>query len=347
MTSCNSTALEFLIPSYKRPHTVIKAIESIALQVRDLQLSDVVKITIVDDSSPNINFSEIVDFIYPFSKFISFTQNSVNKGMSLNIRDMVSNSEADFCTILTDDDLLQPNSLSQIFKFLNTLSHNSNNILVGSFFVPRYSYLEDKSLHCIVCNPFNKDMIIKSSPLNSVKYLHNGFILTGLFFKPKLINFQLWNDNIENSFFPIIYFADLLLRYDCIFVNQNWFVHTVMNKCHWESWGENEKAILARLYVDYINAVTLSTQRGLLRVSREISTLWILREEFFLYLKQMNSTLSIINVANVDKSISLRLTYRLAITIFKINNKIFKPIKTYIKFCIKGDFKNQAQKINN
>lgn len=339
MSNCNSTLLEFLIPSYKRPQTVIKAIESIALQVRDLQLSDIVKVTVVDDCSPNIDCSEIINFISPFSDFISFAQNNVNKGMSLNIRDMVLNSEAIFCTVLTDDDCLQANSLSHIIEFLNTLSQNSNNLTIASFFVPRYSYLEDHSLHCVVCNPFNKNTIINSSPLNSIKYLHNGFILTGLFFKPKLIDFHLWNDYIENSFFPIIYFADLLLKYDCVFINQNWFVHTVLNKCHWESWGKTEKSVLARLYVDYIIAVTLSTERALPKASRGIYSLCILREEFFLYLKQMNSTLSIINMANIDKSISSRSTYKLAMNVFKINNIIFKPIKGYIKYCIKSTLK--------
>ncbi|NTW20492.1 MAG: glycosyltransferase family 2 protein, partial [Nostocales cyanobacterium W4_Combined_metabat2_030] len=205
--------LEFLIPSYKRPQTVIQAVESVAKQIEELKLGERVKITIVDDCSPNLDIDEIINAIYSFSNFVSFRQNDVNKGMSLNIRDMVANSNADFCTILTDDDRLQPKSLEQIIKTIDSLDNEYRDFTVSSFFVPRYSYLEDQSLFCIVCNPFNEDTIIKTSPLNSLKYLHNGFILTGLFFRTKLINFQLWDENIENSFFPVIYFADLLLNY--------------------------------------------------------------------------------------------------------------------------------------
>ena len=330
-----SLTLEFLIPSYKRPDSLIQAILSVASQIQGLGLSDRITVVITDDASPNVTEVEIINTISPFKDFIRFKKNTINKGMSLNIRDMVAASKADFCTVLTDDDRLQPEALQEIVE---TLDHLNDKI--GSFFVPRYSYLEDQSLHCIVCNPSNKNVIIKSNPLNSLKYLHNGFILTGLFFKPKLINFQLWNDNLENSFFPLIYFADLLLKYDCLFINKNWFVHIVLNKCHWKSWGENETIILARLYTDYISVVRVSTDIALSRVTRGIPTLYILREEFFLYLKQMNSTLSVINAVELDESISSRFIYKIAMNIFKINNTIFKPIKSCIKYYVKSVWKD-------
>ncbi|MDX1976962.1 MAG: glycosyltransferase, partial [Pseudanabaenaceae cyanobacterium bins.68] len=301
-----------------------------ALQIQELQLGDRISISIVDDASPNINEIEMIKMISPFKDFAKFEKNRINKGMSLNIRDMVAASKADFCTVLTDDDHLQPETLQDILKTLDNLDDE-----IGCFFVPRYSYLNDKSLHCIVCSPFTKNMTIKSSPLNSIKYLHNGFVLTGLFFKPKLINFQLWNDNLENSFFPIIYFADLLLKSDCLFLNKNWFVHTVKNKCHWESWGETEKDIVEKLYSDYISAVSLSTEKALSRVTSELITLQILLEEIFLYLKQMNSSKEIIAVAYIYQLKQSRFTYKLAINIFKINNMLFIPLKRLAKSTIK------------
>jgi len=313
--------LEFLIPSYKRPHTVIEAVKSVALQVEKLQLSSRVKITIVDDCSPNINSSEMINNISAFSSFVTFKQNTVNKGMSLNIRDMVANSDADFCTILTDDDRLQPDSLKQIIETIDKIDKNDSNSLISSFFVPRYSYLEDKSLNCIVCQPFEEDTLIKASPLNSIKNLHNGFILTGLFFRPKLINFNLWDDNIENSFFPVIYFADLLLNYDCLFINKNWFIHTVLNECHWDSWGKTEQARQARLYKDYMKAVTVSSQRAISRLSGMLTIIPLWKEEFICYQRQIECNIQKLNPNDrkINPLTFSRISYKLAIVNFYIS----------------------------
>ena len=325
------TTLEFLIPSYKRPHTVIQAVESVAKQIEELKLSERVKITIVDDCSPNLDVDEIINAIYSFSSFVSFKQNDVNKGMSLNIRDMVANSNADFCTILTDDDRIQPNSLEQIIKTIDSLDNEHGDSIVGSFFVPRYSYLEDGSFFCLGCNPFNENTLIKSSSLNSIKYLFNVFILTGLFFQPKLINLQLWDDNIENSFFPVIYFADLLLNYNCLYVNENWFVHTTLNYCHWDSWGDTEEKRLSRLYKDYMQAVYISSKRSLSRTSEILSIVSVLIEEFRCYRQQINSTLPQLSKKNrsIDELTGSRIAYKLALLAFNINYLKFK-LRTFL-----------------
>ena len=307
---------------------------SVALQVEELNISDRVKITVVDDCSPNIDFAETIEAIAPFSQFVSVRQNDRNKGMSLNIRDMVAGSVADFCTVLTDDDLLQQDSLKEIIETIDNLDKEQRT--VGSFFVPRYSYLEDGTLNCIVCNPFREDTTIAPGSLSSLQYLENGFILTGMFLNPKLINFKLWEDYIENSFFPVIYFADLLLNNECLFINKNWFVHTVNNECHWDSWGKTEQQRLSRLYNDYIKAVTLSAKQSLLRESRILAKIGLLKQEFLRYKDQMNSVLPRLskNSRSTDRSMLLRFPYLLAVgyytlSRFKLNlKKVLSKIKT-------------------
>jgi glycosyltransferase involved in cell wall biosynthesis len=320
--SAASKTLEFLIPSYKRPQSFIQAVKSVALQVEELDLDDRVKITVVDDCSPNIDLAETIDAIAPFSRFVNVKQNTINKGMSLNIRDMVAASTADFCTILTDDDLLQSDSLQQIIETIDGLNKQGQNI--GSFFVPRYSYLDDKSLHCIVCNPFAEDTLIPPGALSSLQYLDNGFILTGLFFNPKLIDFKLWDRHIENSFFPIIYFASLLLNYECLFINKNWFIHTVNNECHWDSWGKTEQQRLSRLYRDYMQAIAISFHQSLTRDSGILATIDLLNQEYLCYKTQIYSVLPRLerHNRNLDGEIASRITYQLAniryhLTVFK------------------------------
>lgn len=333
--------LEFLIPSYKRPQSFVRAVLSVAVQVEELNISDRVKITVVDDCSPNIDLAETIEAVSPFSQFVSVRQNDKNKGMSLNIRDMVAGSVADFCTVLTDDDLLQKDSLKEIIETIDTLDEDRGTI--GSFFVPRYSYLEDGTLHCIVCNPFTEDTTIVPGSLNSLRYLDNGFILTGLFFNPKLINFQLWDDRIENSFFPVIYFADLLLNHECLFVNQNWFIHTVNNECHWDSWGKTEQQRLSRLYHDYMKAVALSAEKSLDRESGIVPTLELLKQEFLCYKQQMNSLLPRLQNGgrNIEKSMLSRVPYLSAIVYYVLSRSRLKMKKIIAR--MKGSTNSSIQ----
>jgi Glycosyl transferase family 2 len=319
-----SKTLEFLIPSYKRPQSFVRAVLSVASQVEELNLGDRVKITVVDDCSPNIDLAETIEAVAPFSRFVSVRQNDKNKGMSLNIRDMVAGSVADFCTVLTDDDLLQQDSLKEIIKTIDNLEKEQPT--VGSFFVPRYSYLEDGSLECIVCNPFSEDTTIAPGSLSSLRYLENGFILTGMFFNPKLINFELWEDHIENSFFPVIYFADLLLNYECLFVNKNWFVHTVNNECHWDSWGKTEQQRISRLYNDYMKAVALSSEKSLSRESGILKTIDLWKQEFLCYKNQMNDLLPLLikDNRNIDRSMWLRISYIIATVDYSLSRFKFK-----------------------
>jgi Glycosyl transferase family 2 len=314
-----SKTLEFLIPSYKRPQSIVRSVLSVALQVEELNISDRVKITVVDDCSPNIDLAETIAAISPYSQFVSVKQNEINKGMSLNIRDMVAGSVADFCTILTDDDLLQKDSLKQIIETIDNLDKEQHT--VGSFFVPRYSYLEDGTLHCIVCKPFSEDTIIAPGTLSSLRYLENGFILTGLFFNPEFINFKIWEEHIENSFFPVIYFADLLLNHESLFINKNWFVHVVNNECHWDSWGKTEQQRTLRLYNDYLKAVALSSKQALSRESGIVPNLTLLKQEFICYKRQMNTSLPWLanDNRNVEKSMLLRVSYLLAVVYYSLS----------------------------
>lgn len=283
--------LDFLIPSYKRPEMLAIAVDSVAKQVLENHLEDRVSVTVVDDCSPNVDDVFLADQFTVYNNFLSYSKNRINKGMSLNIRDMVAFSQAYYCCILTDDDQLQPGALSKIIQIIDGMNEHYGSDLIGAFYVPRYAYLEDGSLHCIDCESFKENTIVEPGPLNSLKYMHDGFILTGLFFQPRLINVPLWDRHIENSFFPVIYFADLLIRYKCLFVSDNWFVHTVLNECHWESWGATEKSRCIRLYRDYMQAVSIAAEEAFSKTPLGVGMRYLFREEVDRYKQQISSVL--------------------------------------------------------
>lgn len=291
--------LEFLIPSYKRPETLPLTVDSVVRQIVENHLETRVSIMVVDDCSPNVDAAVLADKFSSYKDIITYSKNQINKGMSLNIRDMVASSQADYCCILTDDDRLQPGALTKIITVIDGLNDLCGTASIGAFYVPRYSYLEDGSLHCIVCEPFKTNRIIEPGPLSMIKYLHDGFILTGLFFQPRLINFHLWDQHVENVFFPLIYFSDLLGKHRCLFVHDNWFIHTVLNECHWESWGTTEKARYTRLYKDYMEVVSIAAEEAFSRTSHLIDILLIFIEEVKRYAHQISSALTL-NVDNLS-----------------------------------------------
>jgi len=204
--------------------------------------------------------------------------------MSLNIFDMVASSTSEFCTILTDDDWLFSGALPEIIGYLDQFADGSD---VGGIFTPRYSYLEDGSLNCVVCQPFKTDNLLSPGPVNSLKYCHNGFILTGFIFRPSLMARAEWRENIHNSFFPVINFGAILRTHPILFVNRNWFQHTVLNICHWEAWGDGPMEQRRRLYADYMDAIAFMAQRSSRGAGSFLALLAIFVFEIDNYLSQI------------------------------------------------------------
>jgi hypothetical protein len=251
--------LEFLIPAYKRFDGAINAAKSVARQIRSHSFDECVIIRIVDDGSPGFSSADMTGALSEWKGYVRIEANSSNKGMSLNIYDMVASSAAKFCTILTDDDWLFTGALSEIVAFLHSVADRPD---IGGIFTPRYSYLEDGTLNCVVCRPYKHDRLLHPGPASSLRHCHNGFILTGFIFRPSLMAKEEWRVNIQNSFFPVINFWGILRNYSVLFVDRNWFQHTVLNVCHWEAWGDGPKQQRRRLYSDYMDAIAFMAHRS-------------------------------------------------------------------------------------
>lgn len=254
----NQVLLEFLIPVYCRIESAKRAAASVITQINQLNSCEV-SLWLNDDCSPNISSIEYNDKFKAFAgqSFINVTRNNSNLGMSENIFYMMSNSSAKYCTVLTDDDFLEDNCLSEILSTLRFASQNH----VLTVFTPRYSYLEDGSLHCIECKPFNEKLaLVTPSPLNALNFMRNGFILTGHFFS-RLSPKGLWQVSMENGYFPVIHYGESLLAGSSLYVDKPWFHHTVLNETFWHAWGDTQRLQQMRLASDYLNAQFLIYSR--------------------------------------------------------------------------------------
>ena len=276
--------LDVLIPTYKRREQVVIAATSVAKQAANHKLIDKVRISIIDDGSPQFSSKEITSHLAKWPVSYEVKKNTANKGMSLNILDMVCSSSGEFCTILTDDDWLKEGALDEIVKYLIEIKDRPG---IGGIFTPRYSYLESGELYCVVCMPFRKKRLIQPGPVNSLKYCHNGFILTGFIFRTSLTAQKEWNENIENSWFPIINFSSILFSHGILFVNRRWFHHTVLNHCHWERWGANQTTQALRLYKDYMDAITKISKKAMASSLSKTDKTKIFYHQFYHYQQRM------------------------------------------------------------
>jgi len=244
--------LTICIPTYKRPITLCRCIISVVEQIQHYGLEEQVRIYVTNDASPD-NTAQVLEEFESLN-FYKHVNREKNLGMSANIKCMLEEAllESTFQLIITDDDYLQPDILDAVVEFLKVqLVANPD---VPLIWTPRYSYTEDGKLHGVVCNPFDEDTLIPPSIRNAGRYMFNGFVLSGLIVKAGDIDFSLWNKHLESAYFPVIFSGDLISRRHSLFWNMNIVHHSVLNECHWESWGQSEAEITLRLFIDFINA---------------------------------------------------------------------------------------------
>ena len=248
--------LEFIIPCYKRQQSALRAVRSVAEQIVQYSLDDIVSIRAIDDASPDLDRHSFRKNLNPCNhSWIEICINETNKGMSKNIFDSVKSSNSTFCTILTDDDALQPAILASLVSYLKAIDRNPS---IAGLITPRYSYLENGTFQHVSCLLQSPQKILSSGAISSVRYAHLGFILTGFIFRPSCIDYEHWSDHIDNGFFPIINLSAILFSYDILYLHKNWFRHTVFNTCHWSSWGSTTIEQNTRLYHDYLAAIDVS-----------------------------------------------------------------------------------------
>ena len=251
--------LTICIPTYKRPITLCRCIDLAIEQIEKFGLSGCVNVYVANDASPDDTLVSLAK--YALVSYVSVVTREQNLGMNVNIKCMLSDvaKQSDYQLIITDDDYLQPNILNEIVGFLRQQQDGSNR--VPAIWTPRYSYTEDGEFHGVVCNPVEDSTLVKPSIINAGRYMVNGFVLSGLIVRGKFIDYEFWDKYKENAYFPVIFFGDLLFRNGAYYWNRNIVHHTVLNICHWESWGRSDLLIELRKFSDYMNIYDIMAKR--------------------------------------------------------------------------------------
>ena len=248
--------LAILVPVYQREEGAIRAVRSVVSQAHQELSQGSLTLHVRDDASKSMDSERFKAQLLSIHPCISIDFNAVNLGMSANIRSMVLECKAAFCSILTDDDWLEPGSIDHLLSVIRRLE-NDRSHSVSSIFYPRYSYTESGAHACTSCRIASADVVFPSDPVTTMRLADKGYILTGLFFRPDLVDQEFWARYESNAFFPILYFASLLNRGSCIYFDKPLVHHTVFNLCHWEAWGATTQAQQERLCRDFLAAISL------------------------------------------------------------------------------------------
>lgn len=243
--------LTICIPTYKRPEALKGCIDSIIAQIEQSDLGEDVGLYVANDASPD-NTKEILQEYAHLHYFVGVSREH-NLGMSVNNQTMLKEAAemSVYQLIVTDDDYLQPHVLQELVDSLQQLQVSRRN--VPAIWTPRHSYTEDGELHCVSCSPFSTDMSVLPSAANAGRHMSDGFVLSGLIIRAQQIDFDFWDQYKENAYFPMIFFGDLVYREGAMYWHKNLVHHTVLNKCHWESWGRSDLLIEIRKISDYFN----------------------------------------------------------------------------------------------
>ena len=239
--------ISICIPSYKRIQSLYLSIDS-AIRAIDYSALKSIEIYVYEDCGMSyLEFYDLCVF-YSSDARVKFFRQNENKGMSRNIYDLLGKCNSRYAFILTDDDVIEIDAIQTVVDALEKYQ-------AGIIYGPRKSYLEDGSVYTVATNTFSRVVKIDSNPLSIGRTCANFFILSGLVVDVKSIDWNLWGDNIDNAFFPMIFGGSAMMARGCLFVPQSLVKHTVKNLCHWEQWGADVQSRELRLSLDFFAAL--------------------------------------------------------------------------------------------
>lgn len=111
-----SVLITIAIPTYNRPKFLRQAIES---AINQINVSVPYEIVIVNNN-PDADMSELVTYYESTSIDVRFYNNTRNIGMLGNVNRCVELARGDWIAFLHDDDLLLPQYVAEISRFLNS-----------------------------------------------------------------------------------------------------------------------------------------------------------------------------------------------------------------------------------
>lgn len=221
----NAILLSICIPTYNRSHYFKKCVESIISQ--DGFNTKDIEILISDNASPD-NTEEIVKSFQDKFPNIRYIKNDTNLGAERNILNLLNNFKGEYFFLLTDDDILLPNSLA---KLKQIIIHNSE----CSVFLSSYEVFSEKQKITYIHHTFPiSKKISKSNIQEVVKFYNASSIVSRICVRREFIDIEGYSNHIK-SMYPCMYLVGYAaLNGASFYIKDSLIRHTGENKIFWD-----------------------------------------------------------------------------------------------------------------
>lgn len=221
----NEILLSICIPTYNRAEYLKRCIKSVVSQ--DNFNSNEVEVLISDNASPD-NTEQIVKLFQDKFSNIKYIKNEVNVGAEKNILNLLNSFNGEYCFILTDDDMLLPNSL---IKLTQTITHNSE----CSVFLSSLEVFVEPQKRTYIDYTFPVSKKIHKGDINEiVKFFNASSVVSRVCLRRGFIDIKGYIKHIH-SMFPLMYVVGYAALNGISFYMYDPLVrHTRDNKTFWD-----------------------------------------------------------------------------------------------------------------
>ena len=236
--------ISFLIPTYRRPEQLERALSSIFDHQSEDDLSRT-KVLIGEDASGS-PWNEAYEALWTqIGSRCRIIKNDQNVGMAQNLLSLARRAQTNYSMILTDDDTLAPGVLHEILNLVERAEAQG----AGLIAIPRLNISEHGSVRGRSATVFRIGRIRPSST-KAFRITPRAHILTGLVLRTDALVDPCWNWSLDNAYFPMAIQYYAVSSRGAIFSKKSLVYHTVENETHWHRWGSNRDEQTLRLYYD-------------------------------------------------------------------------------------------------
>jgi len=249
--------LAILIPTYRRPKQLGRALSSIFDSHSEVDLSRI-QVIVGEDGSGSPWDDEYNALWRQFGSRCTVFRNEYNLGMAENLLSLAHHAVSPYSMVLTDDDTLIPGMLPDVLA----LVERAGALGAGLIALPRLHVGEDGVKRGRSATVFHSGRV-RPSGTNALRLTPRAHILTGLVLRTDKIVNPCWSWAINNAYFPMAIQYYAVRDSGAIFSSRRVVNHTIDNETHWHRWGSNRDEQSRRLYCDKSNMLESLTRETL------------------------------------------------------------------------------------
>jgi len=236
--------LSIIIPTYNRSKYLEKCLNSVLSHEGDYY-----EIIVSDNASPD-STQELMKQ-YTNNPRVRYYRNDINLGAMKNIYKATAYAQGEYILWLSDDDYLLPSALSKVISAINLHPE-------AAYIYSPVVAVDDRNSEVFYRrDDFKENKLINPSLKSLPKIMSSAWVFSRQILKRELIDWEIWNQNKNNSYFMIILVGHIFLSHPAYFIADDLVHHIWFNTIFWEEFGANGLDIKLRTAKDYAQCINI------------------------------------------------------------------------------------------